>query len=190
MSLAAVRRVLLLALVAPALAVAGDDTRRVAVPQHGELEIVLPAVWRSTTEPTPAGEPDKEGKVPPPEGDTLRTEPAQGTKFLLMATPAWVPVEARNAKEAASWMKRRLFNQTVEADPFIEEFKGSRNVVYWFKATNKNPNPGDHDRMVQGAAVVGELLVGFTMLYHPGDLPERDVVLKALGDARHIGPKQ
>lgn len=188
MSLAAARRVLLLALAIPALVAAADTKRHVAVPAHGELEVALPAGWRYTTEPTPGGALDDQGKEAPPQGDTLRLEPEQGTKFLLRATPAWMP--KADAKQAAGWMKARVFNQTVEGDPPIQEFKGSRNVVYWFKATNKNPVPGEHDRMVQGAAVVGELLVGFTLLYHPGDLPERDVVLKALGDARHIGPKQ
>jgi hypothetical protein len=187
MSLAAARRALLLAVALPALA--ADTTRRVTVPQHGELEIALPAVWRYSTEESPTP-PPKADKVPPQQGDTLRLEPERGTKFLLMATPAWVPRQDRDAMQATGWMKARILNQTVEGDPPIQVFKGSRNTVYWFRATNKNPNPGEHDRMVQGAAVVGELLVGFTMLYHPGDLPERDVVLKALGDARHVGPMQ
>jgi hypothetical protein len=189
MPLAHVRRALLVALLVPALAGAADTTRRLAVPDHGELELALPAAWRESTEAPRPPAADRNGNPLPQEGETLRVEPEQGTKFLLMATPAWVPPESRDARKAAGWMKTRLHNQTVETDPPIEEFKGSRNVVYWFHATNKSPRPGEHDRMVQGAAVVGELLVGFTLLYHPGELPERDVVLRALGGARQVAPK-
>jgi hypothetical protein len=151
----------------------GSTTRKVAVQDHGSFEIALPSAWRYTTEKTPEGG-----------ADTLRLEPPTGSAFLLMATPAWVPESLRDARTAATWMRVRIFNQTVEVEIPIEEFKGSRNVVYWFASTNKNPGPGEHEAMVQGAAMVGELLVGFTLLHHPGDLPERDAVLKALGDAR------
>jgi hypothetical protein len=182
----AVRRALLVAVAVPALAGAADKTHRLAVPDHGELHIALPAAWRASTEAPRAAAPADDGTTLPPEGETLRIEPEQGTKFLLLATPAWVPADARDARKAAGWMRTRLHNQTVETDIPVEEFKGTRNLVYWFHATNKNPAPGEHDRMVQGATVVGELLVGFTMLYHPGELPERDVVLKALGAAQHV----
>lgn len=165
----------LAAAAAPAPKPAGT-TRTVAVPEHGAFEISLPSEWRYSTEPTPEGG-----------GDTLRLEPRSGTKFLLKATPVWVPEGNRDARNAATWMRVRLHNQTVEQDIPIEEFKGSRNTVYWFAATNKYPAPGEHEAMVQGAAMVGELLVGFTLLHHDGSLPERTALLKALGEAKHLG---
>ncbi len=161
---------------AAAKAKAAHTTRTVAVPEHGAFEISLPSAWRYSTEPTPEGG-----------GDTLRLEPPSGSRFLLMATPVWVPEGNRDARNAATWMRVRLHNQTVEQDIPIEEFRGSRNTVYWFHATNKYPGPGEHEAMVQGAAMVGELLVGFTLLHHTGALPERAAVLKALGDAKHLG---
>ncbi len=183
MSLAVAVRSCILVLALPGLVVAAegprrpaDTARQVAVPEHGAFEIALPSAWRYSTEPTPEGG-----------GDTLRLEPASGNKFLLMATPVWVPEENRDARSAVTWMRVRLHNQTVEQDIPIEEFKGSRNTVYWFAATNKYPGPGEHEAMVQGAAMVGELLVGFTLLHHAGSLPERSAVLKALGGARHLG---
>ena len=168
----------LVVLLLPALASAAETTRKVAVPEHGAFEISLPAGWRFSTEPSPGGG-----------GDTLKLQPAEGERFVLLITAAWVAEEKRDAKEAASWMRVRLHNQTVEQEIPIQELKGDRNTVAWFRATDKNPVPGNHEAMIQGAAVVGELLVGFTMLYHPGDLPERDLVLKALGDARHLAPR-
>ncbi len=190
MSFAVAVRWSLVALAVPLLASASDTvrkpaqaerknpgtTRKVAVPEHGSFEISLPSAWRYSTEPTPEGG-----------GDTLRLEPASGSRFLLMATPVWVPEGNRDARNAATWMRVRLHNQTVEQEIPIEEFKGSRNTVYWFHATNKYPGPGEHEAMVQGAAMVGELLVGFTLLHHAGALPERTAVLKALGDAKHLG---
>jgi hypothetical protein len=176
MSIAVAVRSSLVILAVPCLASAVDTTRKVAVPEHGAFEISLPSAWRYSTEPTPEGG-----------SDTLRLEPPTGTKFLLRATAVWVPEGNRDARSAARWMRVRLYNQTVEQDIPIEEFKGSRNTVYWFAATNKNPEPGEHEAMVQGATMVGELLVGFTLLHHAGNLPERAAVLKALGDARHLG---
>lgn len=176
MSLAAAVRSSLVILAVPALASAADTKRTVPVPDHGSFEISLPSGWRYSTEPSPEGG-----------GDTLRLEPATGKRFILMATPVWVPEGNRDARTAASWMRVRLHNQTIEEDIPIEEFKGSRNTVYWFSATNRNPAPGEHEAMVQGAAMVGELLVGFTLLHHSGELPERAAVLKALGDAKHLG---
>lgn len=175
-SCAAVVRSSLVLLLVPALAAARDTTRKVAVPEHGSFEISLPAAWRYSTEPTPSGG-----------AETLRFEPETGKSFVLMTTPVWVPEGNRDARSAASWMRVRLHNQTVEQDIPIEEFKGSRNTVYWFTATNKTPLPGEHAALVQGTALVGELLVGFTLLHHPGDLPERAAVLKGLGEARHLG---
>ncbi len=175
MSFAAAVRASLVLLAVPALASADGTARKVTVPEHGAFEISLPSGWRYSTEPSPEGG-----------GDTLCLEPPTGDRFLLMATPVWVPESNRDARSAATWMRVRLHNQTVEQDIPIEEFKGSRNTVYWFTATNKNPAPGEHEAMVQGAAMVGELLVGFTLLHHDGSIPERVEVLKALGSARHV----
>lgn len=165
----------LVALVLPALAVAEDMTRSVPVPDHGAFEIALPSAWRYSTETTPQGG-----------AETLRVDPAKGNRFVLLATPAWVPVDERDGRDKAMWMRVRLHGQTVEQDIPIEEFQGSRNKVFWFKATNRWPSAGEHPMMVQGIAIVGELVVGFTLLYYPGDLPERELVLKALGDAKHL----
>jgi hypothetical protein len=165
----------LVALLLPAVASAAEITRKVVVPDHGAFEISLPAEWRYSTEPSPGGG-----------GDTLKLEPAQGERFVLYITAAWVPESNRDAAEAAKWMRVRLHNQTVEEDIPVQAAKGTRNAVHWFRATNKNPTPGEHEAMIQGAAIVGELMVGFTMLHHPGNLPEKDTVLKALGAARHL----
>ncbi len=164
----------LVLLALPVLAVAAETKRKVAVPDHGAFEISLPSGWKYSTEASPEGG-----------GETLKLEPPQGDRFLLMTTAVWVPEGNRNAKDAATWMRVRLHNQTVEQEIPIQEFKGSRNTVYWFRATNKNPTPGEHEAMVQGAAMVGELLVGFTLMHHPGSLPEKDQVLQALGSALH-----
>ncbi|HYD41912.1 MAG TPA: hypothetical protein VEB43_13875 [Anaeromyxobacter sp.] len=176
MSLKAVFASYAVALALPSLALAaGDTTRSVEVPEHGAFEIALPSAWRYSTESTPQGG-----------AETLRLDPAKGNRFVLLATPAWVPAEKRDGKEAAMWMRVRLHGQTVEQDIPVEEYSGARNKVFWFKATNRSPGAGEHPMMVQGVAIVGELMVGFTLRYYPGDLPEREVVLKALGDAQHL----
>lgn len=166
----------LVALALPAVALAADTRRTVAVPEHGSFEILLPSAWRYSTESTPNGG-----------AETLRLDPDKGNRFVLLATPAWVPVEKRDGREAAMWMRVRLHGQTVEQDIRVEEFQGGRNKVFWFKATNRSPSGGEHPAMIQGVAIVGELLVGFTLLHYPGELPERDLVLRALGEAKHLG---
>jgi hypothetical protein len=179
---------LVFALALPALALAGDTKRNVAVPEHGSFEIALPSAWRYSTEAASSTDTDTEKSAPEDavQGETLRLDPAKGTRFTFQATPAWVPADRRNAREAATWMRVRLHGQTVEQDIPIEEFQGTRNKVYWFKATNKSPTPGEKSVLVQGAATVGELMVAFTLLYFPGDIPEKDLVLSALGSAKHV----
>ncbi len=178
MPLAVALRSSLVLLALPALASAADTRREVQVPQHGAFEISLPSSWKYVTESSPEGG-----------GDTMKLTPPAGDRFLLYTTAVWVPQDKRDAKDAATWMRVRLHNQTVEIEIPIQEFKGSRNTVYWFRATNKNPDPGDHEAMIQGAAMVGELLVGFTLMHHPGDLPEKDEVLRAIGAAQHVSKK-
>lgn len=165
----------LVLLALPVLALAAETKRTVAVPKHGTFEISVPSAWRFSTEAGPEGG-----------GDTVKLKPAEGDRFILMTTAVWVPEENRDAREATKWMRVRLHNQTIEEDIPIQEFKGTRNTVYWFRATNKYPTPGEHEAIYQGATMVGELLVGFTLLHHPGSLPEKDDVLKALGDAQHV----
>jgi hypothetical protein len=166
----------LVALVLPVLALAGETKRTVVVPDHGMFEILLPSAWRYSTESTPSGG-----------AETLRLDPAKGNRFVLLATPAWVPADKRDGREAAMWMRVRLHSQTVEEDIPIEEFEGGHNKVFWFHATNRWPSAGEHPAMFQGVAIVGELMVGFTLLHYPGDVPERDMVLKALSEAKHLG---
>jgi hypothetical protein len=174
-SLAATLRTLVVLSVAVVLSSA--ETRRTeAVPEHGSFTISFPSAWRYATEPSP-----EEGAA-----RTMRLEPADDDRFLLRATAVWVPLGRRDAAQAASWMRFRLHGQTVELEIPVREFQGSRNTVYWFVATNRAPEPGAYEAMVQGATIVGELFVGFTLLYHPGDQVETDQVLKALGDARHL----
>lgn len=175
MSLKAALTWSLVALAVPALALAEDAKRSVPVPEHGSFEIAVPSAWRYSTESTPQGG-----------AETLRLDPEKGNRFVLLATPAWVPEEKRDGKEAAQWMRVRLHGQTVEQDIAVEEYQGARNKVFWFKATNRAPGAGEHPAMIQGVAIVGELMVGFTLLHFPGDLPEREMVLKALGEAKHL----
>ena len=189
MSLSAARlSSLALALTLPALALAGETPRNVSVPEHGSFEISLPSGWRYSTEPASPTDTDTEKSAPDDavQGDTLRLDPAHGTRFTFHATPAWVPADRRDARQATTWMRVRLHGQTVEQDIPIQEFQGKRNKVYWFKATNKMPTPGEKSVLVQGAATVGELIVGFTLLYFPGEIPEKDLVLQALGNAKHV----
>src|SRR5689334_6898756 len=81
------------ALTLPTLALAGDTKRNVAVPEHGSFEISLPSGWRYSTEAASPTDTDTQKTAPGDavQGETLRLDPAQGTRFRFHATPAWVP---------------------------------------------------------------------------------------------------
>lgn len=171
------------ALFAPSLASAGTSYK-VSVPDHGTLEVDIPSAWRVSQEPSDPGW-----------GDTMRIAPPEGSTFSLLITPVWVPENQRDAQEATMWMRTRLHGQTNEQDTTLQVLKGPRNTVYWFAVTNRFPAPAAYNMMVQGSTMVGELLVGFTFLFHADTTDEGQAVIKAqilsvlssLGDAKHTG---
>lgn len=175
-----VARALLVASLLPCLASAGDTTtQRVPVSGRGALELTVPSSWRSSVRWAE-------------EGPTLRLEPAEGAAFVLMVTPFAVPrrdtaEETRaRARRIAESMREKVAPGAVEKTIAIERLQGGRNPVLWIAATDRAPGPGEHERLVQGTAAAGKLVVTFTLLHHAKDPPERAVVLQAMAGARHV----
>jgi hypothetical protein len=159
----------------------GETIRQLEIPGHGALEIAMPAEWRFAIDP--AAEPP-----------AMLIEPPSGSRFALIVTPHPLSSGARPsdaeyyARQAIDRARRHVAPTALEDPIAIEELRGSRNAVFWFAATKKAPARGEHAHVVVGAAAVGRLTLVFTLRHHRGELPERAVVLRAIEEARHVGP--
>jgi hypothetical protein len=158
------------------------------VPGHGRLLVEIPPGWTAT-----AGEAD------PPLPATLRLEPPEGRGALLL-TPTWdpgAPPEAPASPDAVRLLVELALRKAAEAaaeDPLELRELGGGAVGWWFAATDREllpggraPEPDEYRCLVQGAAVVGGLLLPFTLL-DDGDGPHRAVALEVVRRARHQPP--
>jgi hypothetical protein len=175
--------------VAPAAPAAPTGARLAwELPGQGRLLLGVPPGWTATT-----------GDADPPLPATVRLEPPQGRQVLLL-TPTWdpgTPPEAPASLEAAhlsvELARRKAAESSVEVPLPLLELGGDA-TGWYFAATDRElveggrpPGPDEYRCLLQGAALVGGLTVGFTLL-DDGDGPHRAVVLEVVRRARHLPP--
>lgn len=183
---------LLLALAAPAAcagarrppADAASNRRAFEVAGRGALEIEVPAGWTASAT---AGE--GHARM------TIRLE-RPGARFLALFTPyaSGAPDDGEGHLEAAQMLaelaRRQALATSVEAEIPLEEMSAGGVRAFWFEATDgdlegRAPEPDEWRHVLQGAAAVGRLLVGFALLDDaPG--PQRGAVLEVVRGARHV----
>jgi len=180
-------------LLLPALALAERGaTRRLAVPDHGALELALPSAWRFAPATGDAG---PGFRVDPPKGSAFTlTAVIEPLPRGLGAANASFPEEARHrADRAAEALRDRIAPTAVEQVIGVEQYGAGldraarpRNVVFWFRATARRPALPGRAHGVHGVALVDRLLVRFSLLLADARHPARDAVLAALGSARQV----
>ena len=103
---------------------------------------------------------------------------------MLLATPAWVPVNEQDGRDKARVDARPAAWPDGRAGHPDRGVPGTRNKVFWFKATNRWPSAGEHPAMVQGVAIVGELAEsGSRSCSTRATFPSGTWITEALGDA-------
>jgi hypothetical protein len=65
-------------------------------------------------------------------------------------------------------MAERTRAQTVEAYLEVRQLDGANGTGFYFAAADSNPGPGEFRFMNQGALLVGELTLWFTILTNEG----------------------
>lgn len=173
---------------APARA-ASAARRTFEVPGRGALEIALPPGWTAEVRPS-AGE----GSEPAP--PTIRLS-APGAEFVATLTPWWnpgepeaVPARADAARLLAEIARRGALPGALERELPLQEVVGQGVHGFWFASTDRelvarDPGPDEFRHLLQGAAAVGPLVLGFTLL-DQGPGPQRALLLGVVRGARHV----
>ena len=157
--------------------------RRYELPAHGSLDLLVPQSWRDEVSTA-------RRDLPP----TIKLRPSQGGAFLILITPLWSVTNEPgfNAVEKLRALMERqrdaVAPETVEQRLVIRELQGAEAVGYYFAGTDKNPKPGEYQRMLQASVGVGDLLLSVTVLSQPEASQAVQGALSMLKQARHRRP--
>ena len=174
---------LVLSLIFSAAALAGDATieRTYTFSGHGALILHLPTGWNDRVRQHP-------GDFPP----TITLSGFEGSPFVVMITPLWAksgaatdfgtPKAIRGIVERAAHAAEP---ESVEGRLSIVTTGGGNGPGYYFKATDRDPKPGEFKYMTQGAMRIGELVCTFTVLSDDPKSVATNKTLTMLNQATH-----
>ena len=172
---------LLVALAALLPAHAADRELRVwPIPGRGKLEMVVPADWYDDPRGPPGALPrvrffDQLGPRPP--FDMTVTIAWSSGKEPSFKDPARVRAfVAQSAEDVAS--------AAVEKRLPLQEIKGENGIGYFFQATLQSPAQGGWPNLTQGAYVVGDLLLAFSIVTAEPKSPAVDQAMQMLRTAQ------
>jgi uncharacterized DUF497 family protein len=138
--------------------------RKYPIPEHGTLELNVPAPWK--------GEIHKPRENMPP---TIMFNPAQGNDFQVMIIVLWGKTgdqDFNNQEKVRTFVEKdgqKLLPNISETKIVLTEIKGVSYSGYYFSVTDKAPNPGEYRYMTRGAIGVGNLFLNFTILHRVRD---------------------
>jgi hypothetical protein len=168
-----------LALAAPAMA----ERLVISLPDGSNLELTLPATWKSTHQ-----------TVGP--SVTVRLSSAASVDFRVLLTT--LPVKVGSPAATPDGLRAAITERGNQALPTalqerleLTEIKGQQAIGYLFHLTDRNPEkgPGDYREVHQGSILLGQHLITFTILTHPGDSATVDDAKRLLAAAKISSPQ-
>lgn len=163
----------LLALAAGGFARADDSAaRRYELPNLDTLELVLPAGWKDSVD-MPPGDTELTIQLGPSAGDPFEVFLTPTSPDRTAPTTPDVDALRGEVRDAAG----RVQPQALEENLEIRRLQGADGVGFYFSATEREPQAEDFQFMTQGALLVGELTLWFTILTHEG---QEQVIADAL----------
>lgn len=167
-------------LIASSVLAAGQKTMRTyPIPEHGTLELNVPASWKGNVH-------KPQENIPP----TIIFDPAKGDDFQVMITVLWGQTgdqDFSSPDKVRSFVQKdgqKLLPNAVEGKIVLQEIKGANKTGYYFSITDKAPNPGEYRYMTRGAIGVGNLLLNFTILHRVRDSESIRHALSILREAK------
>ena len=145
-------------------AVGSKAFRKYPIPDHGILELNVPASWKDN--------------IHKPQKDMFPTiifVPAKGNDFQVLITVIWSKTGEQDFNSPAKIRAlveqdgQRILPKAVESKLVVQQMRGVNNIGYLFSLTDKAPNPGEFPYMTRGGIGVGHLLLNATILYHVKD---------------------
>jgi hypothetical protein len=165
-------------LAAPAMA----ERLVISLPDGNNLELTLPVAWKSTHQT--AGP-----------SVTVRLSSAASADFLVLITT--LPVKAGSPASTPDGLRasvtelgNRALPTSLQERLELTEIKGQQAIGYLFHMTDRNPEkgPGDYREVHQGAILLGQQMITFTILTHPGDSVTVDEAKRLLSAAKVSSP--
>ena len=172
---------LLISLAVTAVVAEETGARRYALPDHGSIQLNVPASWRDEIRQPP-------NRLPP----TIVFKQRAGKPFDVLMTPIWPPkkdtspLSAERMRQQVEQVLEHAKPQAVEKMIEVRELRGPVNLGYYFSATDRAPGPGEYKYMTQGMTRVGDLLVTFTILTNDGQGDIVNDALTMLKSAMHV----
>jgi hypothetical protein len=116
--------------------------------------------------------------------------PITGNRFEILITPIWVAkkegLKDEAIKELVQKSAERVKPQAVEKTLRLVGLQGTSSKGYHFFVTDKAPKPEEYKYMTQGALVIGELIVTFTILTNGNHEEVAKEALTMLREACHL----
>lgn len=173
---------LLLCFATVTTAIAADAEKKAfALPDNSKLELAVPAGWKDEVKP-------KQGNAPA----TIALSPREGAPFQVVVMPigrqragssADTAIGMRdNVQQAADKIKPSAAEQYLPVEPLT----GAPAPGFYFSATDREPKPGDFKYLTQGMLLVGDIVVGFSILTNDGQEKAKDEALAMLKSASHL----
>jgi hypothetical protein len=161
------------------LAAGQKTSRKYPIPEHGTLELNVPASWKGNVH-------KPQENMPP----TIIFDPAKGNDFQVMITVMWGKTRdqdfnsQQNVRTFVEKQGQQFLPNITEAKIALMEIKGMSHSGYYFSVTDKAPNPGEYRYMTRGAIGVGNLLLNFTILHRVRDAQSVRDGLSVLREAK------
>lgn len=175
---------LLLSLAGPALSQDKNFSfRSYDLPRHGTLQLSVPRTWNDQLVP-----PKKKGGPP-----TIVFSSETGTDFNMRITPLWamqgevVPQNINDIRRSVTTAIEDAKSVSLETEIPMQDLQGTAGSGYYFSVTDRAPKPGEFKFMTQGMLLVGDLVLGFTLLSNEGAETAVGAAMAVLKTARFGG---
>jgi hypothetical protein len=154
--------------------------RRYTLPGHGVLQMKVPTAWKEEVK-------QQADKLPP----TITLTPASGDQFKIFITPFWK--ESEDAPDINEYLVHRMVERAAEANQpkAVEKnlklifLQGISGRGYYYSATDKAPEKGGYKLLTQGALLIDELVVSFTILSNDEKKEVEEVALRMIKSTVH-----
>jgi hypothetical protein len=154
--------------------IAAAQPQHFELPGHGSLLLNVPAGWKTSLKQSAAG-------MPP----TIGLGPQSGVPFVVLVTPIWSATGAGAIDDArirsnVTSAAKSAEAQSVEGSLSLQDLAGTSGRGYYFRATDRAPNPGEWKYLTQGMIRTGAIALTFTILTNDGQVAVEKAALEMI----------